>query len=112
MQFFKSSDVAAKIAVMARVNVKNLRFRKAGGRNNDNLTIFSGVFDRNGNYIAGMQKVVELRLQDATLEKVLSSGITVRTNFDVAPGSYVIRLVVRDSEGQTMAARNGVVEIP
>jgi VWFA-related protein len=112
LQFFKSSDVAAKIAVLARVNVKNLRFRKADGRNNDNLTILSGVFDRNGNYITGTQRIVEMRLQDATLEKVLNSGITVRTNFDVAPGSYVIRLVVRDSEGQTMAARNGVVEIP
>jgi VWFA-related protein len=112
MQFFKSSDVAAKIAVLARVNVKNLRFRKADGRNNDNLTILSGVFDRNGNYITGMQKVVEMRLLDATLEKVLNSGITVKSNFDVAPGSYVIRLVVRDSEGQSMAARNGVVEIP
>ena len=112
MQFFKSSDIAAKIAVLARVNVKNLRFRKADGRNNDNLTITSGVFDRNGNYINGMQKIVELRLLDPTLEKVLNSGITVRTNFDVVPGSYVVRLVVRDSEGQTMAARNGVVDIP
>jgi VWFA-related protein len=112
LQFFKSSDVAAKIAVLARVSVKNLRFRKADGRNNDNLTILSGVFDRNGNYITGMQKVVEMRLQDATLERVLNTGVTVKTNFDVAPGSYVIRLVVRDSEGQTMAARNGVVEIP
>jgi hypothetical protein len=36
----------------------------------------------------------------------------MKTSFDVAPGSYVIRLVVRDSEGQTMAARNRVVEIP
>jgi VWFA-related protein len=112
MQFFKSSDVAAKIAVLARVNVKNLRFRKANGRNNDNLTVLAGVFDRNGNYISGMQKVVELHLMDATLEKLLNSGVTVRTNFDVSPGNYVIRLVVRDSEGQTMAARNGVVEIP
>ncbi len=112
MQFFKSSDVAAKIAVLARVNLKSLRFRKADGRNNDNLTVLAGVFDRNGNYISGVEKTVVMRLQDATLEKVLSSGITVKTNFDVAPGSYVIRLVVRDSEGQTMAARNGVVEIP
>jgi VWFA-related protein len=112
VQFFKSSDVSAKIAVLARVDVKNLRFRKADGRNNDDLRILSGLFDRNGNFISGMEKVVELRLRDETLEKVLNSGITVRTNFDVAPGGYVIRLVVRDSEGQTMAARNGVVEIP
>ncbi len=111
-QFFKSSDVAANIAVLARVNIRNLRFRKLDGRNNDNLTIISGLFDRNGNYVQGMRKVVEMRLLDTTLEKVSNSGITVRTNFAVAPGSYVIRLVVRDSEGQTMAARNGVVEIP
>jgi VWFA-related protein len=112
MQFFKSSDAAAKIAVLARVNLKSLRFRKADGRNNDNLTILSGVFDHNGNYVTGTQKVVELRLLDPTLEKLLNSGMTVRTSFEVMPGSYVIRLVVRDSEGQTMAARNGVVEIP
>jgi len=112
MQFFKSSDAAAKVAVLARLNLKNLRFRKADGRNNDNLTVLSGVFDRNGNYITGTQKVFEMRLLDATLEKLLNSGITVRNNFDIAPGSYVIRLVVRDSEGQSMAARNGVVEIP
>lgn len=112
MQFFKSSDVAANITVLARVGVRNLRFRKADGRNNDDLKILSGVFDRNGNFITGKEKTVQMHLQDATLEKVLNSGITVRTNFDVAPGSYVIRLVVRDSEGQTMAARNGVVEIP
>ena len=59
-----------------------------------------------------MEKTLQMRLLDTTLEKLLESGITVRTSFDVAPGSYVIRLVVRDSEGQTMAARNGVVEIP
>jgi VWFA-related protein len=112
MQFFKSSAVAAKIAVLARLNLGNLHFRKANGRNNDNLTVLAGVFDRNGNYVTGTRKVVEMRLMDASLEKLLNSGITVRTNFDVAPGSYVIRLVVRDSEGQTMAARNGVVEIP
>ncbi len=70
-QFFKSSDAAAKIAVLARVNIRNLRFRKADGRNNDNLTIISGVFDRNGNYVhRACRKVVEMRLLDATLEKV------------------------------------------
>ena len=112
MQFFKSSDVAAKIAVLAHVNVKNLRFRKADGRNNDNLTVLSGLFDRNGNLITGIQKTVVLHLLDSTLEKLINSGLTVKTNFDAAPGNYVVRLVVRDSEGQTMAARNGVVDIP
>jgi hypothetical protein len=30
----------------------------------------------------------------------------------LTPGTYAIRVVVRDAEGRQMAARNGVVEIP
>ena len=112
MQFFKSSDVSATLAVLARVQVKNLRFQKDDGRNNDSLTVVSGLFDVDGNYIKGIEKVVDMRLRDQTLEKLLASGITVRTNFDVTPGNYVVRLVVRDARGQTIAARNGAVQIP
>jgi hypothetical protein len=81
------------------------------GRNRDDLTIVSVLFDRNGNYITGLTKNIEMHLRDESLTR-LSSGISVKTNFDVKPGTYVIRLVVRDSEGQTMAAQNGAVEIP
>jgi hypothetical protein len=38
--------------------------------------------------------------------------MAVRSDFKIAPGTYVIRLVVRDAEGQMMAARNGAIEIP
>jgi hypothetical protein len=53
-----------------------------------------------------------MRLKDQTLESRLSSGITVKSSFDVKPGSYMIRMVIRDSEGQLMAAANGTVDIP
>jgi hypothetical protein len=39
-----------------------------------------------------------------------SSGITLKEKMDVVPGRYVVRLVVRDGEGKTMAARNIAVE--
>ncbi|MBZ5609446.1 MAG: VWA domain-containing protein [Acidobacteriia bacterium] len=111
-QFFKSSDVSARLAVVAKVDVRRLHFQKADGRNNDTLMVVSGVFDRNGNLINAIEKRVEMRLRDETLEKRVGSGIALKTNFDVTPGSYVIRVVIRDQEGQLMAARNGVIEIP
>jgi VWFA-related protein len=111
-QFFKTSDVAAKLAVIARLDLRHLRFRKAEERNRNTLTVTAGLFDRNGNFISGLQKVVGMQLRDQTLQTVMNAGISVRTNFDVTPGTYVIRVVVRDSEGQTMSARNGAVEIP
>lgn len=112
MQFFKSSDVNARLSVVARVSVKTLHFRKAEDRNLDNLTILSGVFDRNGNYVSGIQKIVEMRLRDQTLAALPATGINIRSTFDLTPGTYTVRLVVRDSEGQLMAARNGAVQIP
>jgi hypothetical protein len=111
-QFFKPSLDDAKLAVLARVDVKHLRFRKENGRNMDDLTIISGLFDRNGNLVTGDSKTVQMRLRDQTLENRLNSGITVKSNFDVKPGSYMIRMVIRDSEGQLMAAANGTVDIP
>ncbi len=111
-QFFKSGDQAAKLAVLARLDLKKLKFRKAEGRNNNNLTVVSGLFDRNGNYVQGITKTIEFRLKDDTLENRMGQGVTVRTSFEVKPGTYLIRLVVRDSEGQMMSAANGAVEIP
>lgn len=111
-QFFKPDAYNAKLAVLARVDVKHLHFRKENGRNQDNLTVVSGLFDRNGNLVTGSSKTVEMRLKDQTLESRLNSGITVKSNFDVKPGSYMIRMVIRDSEGQLMAAANGTVDIP
>ena len=111
-QFFKVSDTEAKLSVLAHVDVKRLTFHKNEGRNRNDLTIVSGLFDRNGNYITGNEKILEMRLRDDTLEKKLNSGITVKSSFDVKPGSYLVRLVVRDAERQLMSAESGAVQIP
>jgi VWFA-related protein len=110
-QFFKPTDVDAKLAVLVHVDVKRLHFRKAEGRNNDNLIIVAALFDHNGGFITGNEKTVELRLKDETLERKVESGVTLKTSFDVKPGSYLVRLVVRDTEG-LISAENGVIEIP
>ena len=111
-QFFKSSDENARLSVLVRVDVQHIRFRKEDGRNRNDLTIVSGLFDRNGNYVTANERIIEMRLRDDTLENKLHQGINLKTNFDVKPGSYLVRLVVRDAEGQMMSAQNGAVEIP
>jgi VWFA-related protein len=110
-QFFKASEDNAKLVVLAQVDLKHLHFRKVDGRNDNVLTCVSAVFNRNGNFLQGMQKVITMHLKDETLEHRLTSGITLKTSFDVKPGSYLVRLIVRDSEGQSMSAENGTVEI-
>ncbi len=111
-QFFKASDEDAKLSVMAHVDVKHIHYRKVDGRNTDELTVVSAIFNRNGVFMQGTQKKLTMRWKDETLESKLDAGITLKTSFDVKPGSYLVRLVVRDKEGQSMSAENGAVEIP
>lgn len=111
-QFFKPSETDAKLSVLAHVDVRRLKFRLEGGRYTDSLKVVTALFDPSGNYISGAEKVVDFHLLEETLAKRLNNGLTVKTSFDVKAGSYVIRLVARDSEGQMMAAENTAVEIP
>jgi VWFA-related protein len=110
-QFFKVGE-GAKLNVVIHVDLKRMHFRKAEDRNKNELTVVAALFDRNGNYVVGQRKTIEFRLKDATLGKLESNGISLRENFDIKPGTYLVRLVVRDAEGQMMSAANGAVDIP
>jgi VWFA-related protein len=113
LQYYKPGGAEAKLTVLARLDVSALAFRKGNERNNDIVTVVSAVFDRNGNFIKGVQRVIDMKLRDQTLARLLEQGgISVRSTLDLEPGSYLVRVVVRDAGGAAMAARNGAVEIP
>jgi VWFA-related protein len=111
-QYFKLDNGDVTLSAVAKVDVKKLTFKKDGDRNRNDITVVTGVFDNDGNYVNGAQKVVEMRLLDETLDKRLASGISVKSNFAVHTGRYMVRMVVRDSEGQTMSAQSSLVDIP
>jgi VWFA-related protein len=111
-QYFKADNGDATLSAVAKVDVKQLSFRKEAGRNLDNLTVVTGLFDNDGNFVTGIQKTIEMRLLDDTLQKRAGSGISIKSSFPVHAGRYVVRMVVRDSEGQTMASQSSLVEIP
>jgi VWFA-related protein len=111
-QFYKSDARNAAVAVLAKVDLKQLPFRREDNRNRNDLTVISGLFDADGNYVEGVQKIIEMRLRDETLTGRLASGLTVRTTLNVRPGRYSVRLVVRDAEGRQLTAESGAVEIP
>lgn len=111
-QVVKSSAATAKLDVLVNVDIRQMSFRKEEGQNRNDLMVAWGLFDRNGNYVTGDQRRIEMRLRDETLRNPQAPGVTVKTSFNVKPGSYLIRLVMRDAEGQMMTAQNSAVEIP
>lgn len=110
-QFFKSADDAAHVAVVVHVDVRHMQFKKADGRNLNELTVVAALFDRNDNFVSAKSSTVKMHIKDDTLAGKLNSGITVRSNFDVTSGNYLVRIVARDEQGK-MLTQNEVVDIP
>ncbi|HEY4085345.1 MAG TPA: VWA domain-containing protein [Bryobacteraceae bacterium] len=110
-EFFKDGDTAT-LTANVRVDATKLALKKDEGRNRDDVTMVIGIFDSNGNFVQAFQKTIELRLKDETLSAWLKSGIEDSTDFTLKPGKYLVRLVVRDSEGASMAEQSTGVDIP
>ena len=87
-QYFKTTDAGAHLSVVSRIELKGIHFRKVEGRNFDNLTVATVIFDENGNYVIGGEKVLEMRLLDSTYDKLSRTGLVMKSSFELKPGKY------------------------
>jgi hypothetical protein len=111
-EFQREGESDAAVTVVANVDLQNIELRKADRRNANRLSMIVGLFDENGKYIEAVEKSIDLRLRDESLETWRRSGLEVRTGFTLKPGRYLVRLVLRDENGQTMAEQSSGMEIP
>jgi hypothetical protein len=109
--FFKFSPTEARVTIVAHLDPQGLRFRTESGRHVDDVTFVTVIFDSNGNPVEGMKKSVKMHLRDATFEKLRAAGISASNDFKVAPGTYLVREVVRDASG-LISTMNDTLEIP
>lgn len=110
-QIFKNGN-QARLSVVARIDTKSLKFRRVDDRNHDSLKVVMALFDNNGNFLSGMERGIKLQLKDTTLTALNKTGIRVKLNFDTKPGTYMVRVVVRDSEGAQLGATSQGVVTP
>jgi VWFA-related protein len=109
---FKQPAGKSQIIVWARVSLKEIKLRLADGRSCNEVKLVSAVFDADGKMVAGQEQVVDMRLSEATLAANRETGLTLRSDFIVKPGPYLVRMVVRDAEGQQITAQNSSIDAP
>ena len=106
-QISRSGTASARLSVVTRVHVKSLRFQNVDGRNRDALIVVSAIFDEDGGYVEGSRSSVNLMLRNETLEHTDDPGVNVQSNFnDMKPGTYLVRIVVRENGGSALSTRN------
>jgi len=110
-QFFQSGR-GAHLSVIVHVTTRGLKFVKTGERSRNKLTVTTAIFDLNGNLLEGSERIINMQLTDATLARQNRDGVSTRFSFDVHPGTLLVRIVARDSEGPQMGAISCGVDIP
>jgi VWFA-related protein len=111
-QYFKMDAASVQLTVITHLDIKGIHFRKAGGRSYNNVVLATAVFDDNGKFVDGQMREITLKLKDTTMERLGQTGFTIKTAFTVKPGTYLVRSVVRGSEGDQLTARNMTTVIP
>lgn len=111
-QFLNMNATSSQLTVYTHLDIQGIPLRKADGRNRNDIVLATGVFDRNGQLVDGQMKEIALKLQDSTVERLRKSGLTFKTVFQVKPGSYIVRSVLRALEGNQLTARNLTTVIP
>lgn len=101
-----------QIGVKAHVDASQLHFVKAGETNQENLTVVAALFDSDGNYVTGTQKVDQMNLDDTTLAQLEKTGFYIELDLSAKPGNYVLRMVACDSNDGHISAENANVTIP
>ena len=99
------------LTATAEIGLGNVPFRKDGAVNRSDLTMVVGIFDQNGNLVMDFWKDIALHPSDEALAALRRSGLEVATDFDVLPGRYLVRPLVRESDGQAMGTHSSAVEI-
>jgi VWFA-related protein len=111
-QFFKTDAGSAQLSVLTHMDLRGIHFRKADGRNYNNVVLATAVFDGNGQFVEGQMREINMKLLDSSFQRLSTTGMTVKISFTVKPGAYLVRSVLGASEGEQLTARNATTVIP
>jgi VWFA-related protein len=106
--FVQDAKRIGTLNVLTFANLSQLPYRQSGGENANDLRMIAAIFDRNAKYMGAIDRKVAVHWPDA---KATSRAVTTFT-FRLDPGSYMVRLVVRDAESQHLFAQNVLVVLP
>jgi VWFA-related protein len=107
-QTVRDEKPPSKLNVVALVTLDDLPHHQAEGKNANDLRVIAAIFDHNGKYLGAIDRKVAVRWVDAHAGTQTAATLS----FLLDPGTYLVRLVVRDSESQNTWAQAATVDVP
>jgi VWFA-related protein len=108
----RTSSGAQQVIVRADVDMSQLSLQRLDGVNQDTLIVAAVLFDKDGNYVDGIQKSSQMNLKDSTLEQLKKTGFYEEIDLNVNPGDYLVRVAARGSVDQNISAQTFRITVP
>jgi len=110
--FYQLDDFKYEVALLTSVDIHGIRFIEEDARHTNLINLVVVAFDENDKYIDGLEKSIDFKLTQASYDELLNRGITSKVNFQLPPGRFKIKAVVRESAQRKMGSLTKAVEIP
>jgi VWFA-related protein len=111
-QFNQISDSLYQLSLLTKINVRRIEFLGEDTRQKNSLDLVVAAFDENDKWIDGIEKVVEFNLLEPSYAAMLQYGFGSKVNFNLPPGRYKVRSVVRESLKRQMGSISRLIEVP
>ena len=111
-QFNQISDSLYQLSLLTKVNVRGIEFLSEDARQKNSLDLVVAAFDENDKWIDGIEKVVDFNLLEFNYAAMLQYGFSSKVDFNLPPGRYRIRTVVRESLKRQMGSISRLIEFP
>jgi VWFA-related protein len=115
--FANGKREGATIRSFVYLNPANLTFTAANGRRETSIEVHGAIFGDNGKVVERVKHDLVLSLGESEYEQAMRAGINdaVRLRFDIPtkqPGSYQVRVAVRDKASMKIGSAGQFVAIP
>jgi VWFA-related protein len=110
--FNEASPGKIRTTVVADVEVNEFRWQRQGERYLDRVEFLLLVVNRETDEVQRFDQTIELDLREETRAQLLASGMPIVREFELAPGRYLVKLVVREQYGQRIGTVTHELVVP
>jgi hypothetical protein len=110
--FGEAAPGTARALMTAEVDVRGLAFQQSGNKSQDTLEYLLAVVRRETGEVQRRDEKLELKLAPDRRAAMEARGLPVSHEFELTPGHYQARLVVRDTQGGTIGSIRHEFEVP
>ncbi len=110
--YFRNEDALYTVSCMTHVPVKDLGFILEEDRNVNQVSLVLAAYDEAGQFINGLEKIIDFRLLESSYAGLLNRGLTSRVELNLPAGRYTLKAVVREGNQGKMGSPVKSIEIP